>query len=78
MTIDTTGQLIEALKQFDPKTRIAMIHCGTQTFAPWLLRILTMYETRDDEVSRGEVDENVAHAKSDDFPDAITVIEAGW
>lgn len=77
MTINTTGELIETLKKFDSKTRIAMIHCGTQTFAPYVLQVLTMYETRKD-CSRGEVDENVAHEKSKDYPDAITVIEAGW
>ena len=77
MTINTTGDLIDELQKYPRETRIAMLHCGNQTFAPWILRVLKMYETREN-CSRGEIEENVAREKSKDFPDAITVIEAGW
>jgi hypothetical protein len=76
--IRTVGDLRKALEGFDPGTRVCFIHDGRQTFGPHIFRVERMFETREDFVSRGEIDENVSREKSDGFPDEVAVIRGGW
>ncbi len=74
----TVNQLITLLSSFDSEMKVQAYHQGTQTYAPIVFDLCQMYETTDDTVSRGNLDENLSEERGGDYQTPVVLINVGW
>lgn len=76
--IETVGQLVKALQQFDEDTPVRAHHTGSDTFAPSVYDVIRVYERTDGNAGRGILEENVRLVKDGEFTDLVALVEVGW